>query len=154
MRRRLQTAPCILLLLFSACQPAIAQDSRAEAATDRSAPIFKRTSYGAIDLDVPGNLEALARANPDHYAKIQRILVDVPQRPPAEGSVASWMRVEFQAHHVSYTDLVMTSLPPKKRLKFSLDDTSYVAVVTLAGWDAKPKRVREAPEPTKDVHDR
>jgi hypothetical protein len=100
---------------------------------------------GAIDLNVPGNLEAVERADPEHYAKIQRILAEVPQRPPAERSVASWMRTEFQARDIHYTDLVMTSLPPKKRLAFSLDDTAYVAVVTLAGWDAKPKRVKEAP---------
>jgi len=100
---------------------------------------------GAIDLNAPGNLEAIERANPGHYAKIQRILAEVPQRAPAERSVASWMRTEFQARDIHYTDLVMTSLPPKKRLAFSLDDTAYVAVVTLAGWDAKPKRVKEAP---------
>lgn len=101
---------------------------------------------GAIDLNVRGNLEAVERANPEHYAKIQRILAEVPQRPPAERSVASWRRTEFQARDVRYTDLVMTSLPPKKRLAFSLDDTAYVAVVTLTGWGAEPRRVKQATE--------
>ena len=100
---------------------------------------------GPIDLDVPGNLEAIARSHPDHFAKIQRILAEVPQRPPGDDSVATWMRTEFQARNVQYTDLIMTSLPPKKRLQFSLDNTSYVKVVTLTGWLSKPKPLREAP---------
>jgi len=89
-------------------------------------------SYGrTIDLDAPGNLEAVARANPEHFAKIQRILAEVPQQPQESASVARWMGTKFQARDVDYTDLVMTSLPPKKRLKFTLDDTSYVKVVTF-----------------------
>jgi hypothetical protein len=91
---------------------------------------------GAIDLDVPGNLDAVERDHPDHFAKIQRILAEVPLQPPNEHSVASWMRTRFQARNVRYTDLVMTSLPPKKRLAFALDDISYVKVVTLE-WRAK-----------------
>ena len=89
---------------------------------------------GRIDLDVPGNLEAVARENPDHFAKIQRILAEVPRQPPAAYSAAKWMRAEFQARDTRYIDLVMTSLPPKKRLEFSLGNTSYVKVVTLTGW--------------------
>ncbi|HTP48082.1 MAG TPA: hypothetical protein VMQ50_14310 [Casimicrobiaceae bacterium] len=105
---------------------------------------------GAIDLNVPGNLEAVERANPEHYAKIQRILAEIPQRPPAERSVASWMRTEFEARDIRYTDLVMTSLPPKKRLAFSLDDTAYVAVVTLTGWGAELRRVKQATEQSRE----
>ena len=92
---------------------------------------------GPIDLTIPGNLEAIERDHPDHYAKIQRILAEVPRQPPASFAVATWMRTQFDAHNIDYADLVMTSLPPKKRLKFSLDNTAYVAVVTLAGWRAE-----------------
>ena len=92
---------------------------------------------GLIDLIVPGNLEAVDRNHPDHFAKIQRILAEVPRQPPNEHAVATWMRTQFDARDIRYTDLVMTSLPPKKRLAFSLDDTGYVAVVTLAGWKAE-----------------
>jgi len=44
------------------------------------------------------------------------------------------MGAEFQARDIRYTDLIMTSLPPKKRLEFSLGSTSYVKVVTLTSW--------------------
>lgn len=102
------------------------------------AAVIVGSSYasGPIDLDVPGNLQAIERDNPDHFAKIERILAEVPRQPPNEGSVVAWMRTRFQARDVRYTDLIMTSLPPKKRLQFSLDDISYVKVVTL-NWDSK-----------------
>ena len=90
---------------------------------------------GPIDLDVPGKLEAIERDNPDHFAKIERILAEVPRQPPNQKAVAEWMRTRFQARNVQYSDLVMTSLPPKKRLRFSLDDASYVKVVTLS-WES------------------
>jgi len=86
-----------------------------------------------IDLDVPGNLAAIERDHPDRFARIQRILAEVPRRP---GSVATWMRTEFQAQNVKYTDLIMTTNPPKKRLEFTLGDTAYVKVITLERYSA------------------
>ena len=94
-----------------------------------------------IDLDVPGNLESVERAHPDHFAKIQKILAEVPRLTLSEHSVARWMLTEFDARDVRYTDLIMTSLPPKKRLEFSLDDTSYRKTITLSDWNAKPLQV-------------
>jgi hypothetical protein len=93
-----------------------------------------------IDLDVPGALEGIERSNPDHFAKIQRILTEVPQRPLGGDAVATWMRTEFQARDIEYNDLIMTSLPPKKRLQFSLDNTTYVKVLTLTSWAANHSR--------------
>ena len=95
-----------------------------------------------IDLDVPNALERVKSSHPEHFAKIQQILTEVPQRPPAGDSVAKWMHTEFQARDVQYADLVMASLPPKKRLQFSLDNTTYVKVVTLTGWEARPVPLR------------
>ena len=92
---------------------------------------------GPIDLDVPGKLEAIARDHPNHFAAIQRILAEVPLQPLDEHAVARWMRTEFDAQNIHYTDLVRTSLPPKKRLQFSLDNTAYVKVITLTTWRAK-----------------
>jgi len=90
---------------------------------------------GTIDLDDPGKLEAIERDNPDHFSKIERILAEVPRQPPNQKAVAEWMRTRFQARDVQYSDLVMASLPPKKRLRFSLDDTSYVKIFTL-NWES------------------
>jgi len=76
----------------------------------------------AVDLDAPGVLEALARSNPTHFVVIQRILAeDVPR----------WLRASFNAQSVIYQPIVLTSHPPKRRLSFTLDDTRYIAVITL-----------------------
>jgi TPR repeat protein len=66
-----------------------------------------------IDLDVLANVEAVQREHPEHFAKIERILAEAPSRD------------------VRLTNLVLTSLPPKKRLDFSLDGTWYTKVITL-----------------------
>jgi hypothetical protein len=86
-----------------------------------------------IDLDVPGNLAAIERDHPDQFAKIQRILAEVRRRP---GSVDTWMRTEFQARNIEYTDLIMATNPAKKRLGFTLGDTAYVKVIALEGYSA------------------
>lgn len=103
-----------------------------------AAVITAGSSYasGPIDLDVPGNLRAIERDNPGHFAKIERILAEVPRQPPNERAVAAWLRTRFQARDVRYTDLILTSLPPKKRLQFSLEDISYVKLVTLS-WESR-----------------
>jgi hypothetical protein len=85
-----------------------------------------------IDLDIPGNLAAVERDNPTHFAKIRRILAEVQEQKTQ--AVPTWMRTHFEARAVSYTDLLMVSYPPKKRLAFTLDETGYVAMVTLTNF--------------------
>jgi len=46
----------------------------------------------AIDLDRPGAMEALARDNPAHHAKVEKILSEAPYRPYAAGSGPSSTR--------------------------------------------------------------
>ena len=87
-----------------------------------------------IDLNVPANLEYIKSQYPDHYAKIQRILDELPRQPPNASEVAKWMRTNFEARNVGYSAVVMTSLPPKHEVRFTLDDTMYFAVVTVSGW--------------------
>ena len=83
----------------------------------------------AIDLDQPGALEALARENPAHYAKVQKILSEAPQRPFA--SVRGWMRTEFDARDVDTSYLVKTSYPAQARLTFTLDERQYTKVIRI-----------------------
>ena len=86
-----------------------------------------------VDLDRPGSLEALAQVNPDHYAKVERILADVARHPPEP--VPRWMKAEFGADGVSFPSLLKTSDPPKRSLSFTLDETRYEAVITVpARW--------------------
>ena len=86
---------------------------------------------GPIDLDIAANLEAVQRERPEHYAKIQKILAEAPLRAWNARSFAQWMQIDFDASAVGSSDLVLTSLPPKKRLEFTLDKTSYTKLITL-----------------------
>jgi len=45
--------------------------------------------------------------------------------------VPRWLQASFNARDISYQPIVLTSHPPKRRLSFALDDTRYVAVITL-----------------------
>jgi hypothetical protein len=87
-----------------------------------------------VDLDAPGVLDTLARTNPVHYDKVQRIVAGVKSKSDSE--VNEWLRVSFDAKDVRYAALLMVSYPPKRRLSFTLDDKSYKTVVTL---DVQPK---------------
>jgi len=82
-----------------------------------------------VDLDKPGALEALQQLNPMHYEKIRQIVTGILQQPDV--AVPGWMRANFDARGVLYSQIEMTSYPPKRRLSFELDDTRYVVVVTL-----------------------
>jgi hypothetical protein len=91
-----------------------------------------------VDLDKPGELEALRQSNPSHFEKIRRIVAGVGQQPDAK--VSGWLRVSFDARDVTYAPVEMTSYPPKRRLAFALDDTRYSVVVTVM----KPGRITPA----------
>jgi len=79
----------------------------------------------------PAILQLLNVIIPIQFVKIQRILAEVRRRP---GSVDTLLRTEFQARNIKYTDLVMTSNPPKKRLEFTLGDTAYVKVTATGAY--------------------
>jgi hypothetical protein len=42
-----------------------------------------------------------------------------------------WILMTFSAQEVDYSNFLLTSEPPKKHLRFVLDDTGYETVVTL-----------------------
>ena len=89
------------------------------------------TAGPTVDLDQPGALQALARTNPDHAAKVRLILEGVARTPDSD--VPRWMRVAFDARDVDYIPVVLTSHPAKRRLSFVLDGTRYAAVIVLTG---------------------
>jgi hypothetical protein len=96
-----------------------------------------------VDLNRPGALDWLARENPAHYEKVSRILDDVVSMPVER--VPGWIRTAFDGRNVLYTHLVLTSYPPKRTLSFMLDDTLYVARVTLTSF--KPRVIPGAVRP-------
>ena len=83
----------------------------------------------AIDLDQPGAMQELARDNPAHYAKVEKILSEAPHKPYA--SMARWIRTEFNATDVDASNLLKTSYPAQARLSFVLDGQPYSKVIRI-----------------------
>jgi hypothetical protein len=99
---------------------------------------------GVVHLDGPASLDELRTANPGHYARAQKILAAANHlcRPTA-GKVEY---AKFDAKNIScIRTLLKTSNPPKREISFRLDDTQYVALVTLT--DDPPKLVAAGPQP-------
>ena len=82
-----------------------------------------------VNLNKPGALETLQQSNPTHYEKVRKILDGIVQQPDAD--VPRWIQTSFDARNVSYTPILMTTVPPKRRLSFAMDETRYEAVLTL-----------------------
>ena len=82
-----------------------------------------------VNLNKPGALETLQQSNPTHYEKVRKILDGILQQPDAD--VPRWIQTSFDARNVSYTPILMTTVPPKRRLSFAMDETRYEAVLTL-----------------------
>lgn len=90
------------------------------------APASAASRY--VDLDQPGAIERVRRDNPTHYHAIRRILDRAPELQPR--AVTGWIRASYDPKAPPAL-LIKTSHPPRARLEFALDDTRYVALVTL-----------------------
>jgi hypothetical protein len=93
---------------------------------------------GVVYLDDAASLAELRTANPVHYARAQKILAAANQlcRPTA-GEVEY---AKFDAKNIScLRSLIKTSNPAKRQISFRLDDTQYIALVTLT--DGPPRLV-------------
>jgi hypothetical protein len=91
---------------------------------------------GVVHLDSAASLAQLRATNPVHYARAQKILAAANHlcRPTA-GEV---QYADFGAKDISCArSFVKTSNPPKREIRFRLDDTRYVALVILTDDPAK-----------------
>lgn len=87
-----------------------------------------------INLNIPGNVEELGRANPVHYEKVRQIMAGLYERSPLD--VSQWIRTSFDASDVQYLPfLLLATAPPKRRLSFTIDDTRYEVVITLTNFE-------------------
>jgi len=89
-----------------------------------------------VYLDGPESLAQLRAANPIHYQRALKIIdaADELCRPNA-GEVEY---AKFDAKNVSCARaLLRTSNPPKRDLSFRLDNTQYIALVTIADDPAR-----------------
>lgn len=82
-----------------------------------------------VDLSKPGALDRLKHDNPEHDRAVRGILADVVKQP--EAGVREWIRVTYRAEDVDYSTILLTSNPPRRHLRFRLDDVVYRTFVTL-----------------------
>jgi hypothetical protein len=93
---------------------------------------------GEVYLDGPASLAQLRAANPIHYQRALKIIDAANElcRPKA----GELEYAKFDAKNISCARaLLKTSNPPKRQLSFRLDDTQYIALVTVT--DDPPKLV-------------
>jgi hypothetical protein len=95
---------------------------------------------GVVRLDDPGALAALRAANPNHYARAEKILAAANQicKPgPDKVTYASFDAREISCAH----DLLRTSNPAKREIHFRLDQTRYAALVALTDDPARTRKL-------------
>jgi len=127
-----RTAPLRIVVPGEISITAIANEPPAQ----RPAPPRLVYLYGATSM------EQLKSANPNHYARAERIIAAADElcKPgPDEVQFA-----KFEAKEISCQGMqIKLSNPPKREIGFTLDDVRYVALVTLT--DSKPE-FRQVPD--------
>jgi hypothetical protein len=83
-----------------------------------------------ISLDRPGVLEAIEAENPDHHQRLVGIL-RASREMPCTSDALYRMVAHYDARDARCSKLLMTSLPAKRRLTFSLDGQAYIATVEM-----------------------
>lgn len=82
-----------------------------------------------VNLNVPGAMEVIRVTNPGHHKKVQAIVRGLDSH--AHEEIPGWLRTTFNAKEVTYSRILLTTLPPQRDLFFILDNTSYRGRVTL-----------------------
>jgi len=90
------------------------------------------SSWQPIDLNRPGTLEQLKLERPKHYAAIAEV-IRVVERVPCENREVETLKARYDISQWACNFVLLTSDPPKRRLSFQLEETRYVALVTLKG---------------------
>ena len=89
-----------------------------------------------VDLDSPGALAAIEKESPDHYRKIVEIL-RVSETVSCE-TLPQVLRVQYGVADTqcnAYT--ILTSLPPKRNLFFTIERIGYRTHVVLRGYEGR-----------------
>jgi hypothetical protein len=92
--------------------------------------LAQTASSRSVDLDRPGQLEALEFENPGHYLRIAQIR-EFASRMPCTDELRQTLAVKFEAADAKCTLLILTSYPSRRRLSFELDGTSYTTKVHM-----------------------
>jgi hypothetical protein len=92
---------------------------------------FPRTVY----LGGVAAVEQLRMTNPRDYPRVQRILASADQLcKPGEPKA---LALKLDAQEVHCGAFIFTSDPPQRQISFRLDDTRYIAMIFLTGFEVK-----------------
>ena len=80
-----------------------------------------------VHLDSPVDLARLRETNPDHYARAARLLESANRLC----NLGALKLQNADGRDISCAMLLLTSNPPKRALSFMLDNTRYIAIVTI-----------------------
>ncbi len=117
-------------------------DSKAVAPADAPSSPTQHT----VHLYTSADLDQLRQTNPRHYSRVQKILATASDSLCKPGALQLQHAEGLKTQDAKCAaGLIMTSNPPKRQLSFRVDDTTYVAVVTLKNADARllPARTEE-----------
>jgi hypothetical protein len=93
---------------------------------------------GVVYLDGPASLAQLRAANPIHYQLALKIIDAANELCRPKAGELEYTHIDGRKISCSQM-LLRTSNPPKRQLSFRLDDTQYIALVTIT--DNPPKLI-------------
>lgn len=99
-------------------------------ATAADAPVASKPLAPVVHLYGAADLDHLRETNFNHYQRAERIIADGNElcRP---GAPTLQLAARYDADDMSCAANLLTSYPPKKLLAFRLDNTRYLAMITL-----------------------
>ncbi|MGH8220351.1 MAG: hypothetical protein ACREUT_17585 [Steroidobacteraceae bacterium] len=124
--------PAILALLAASAATCL---NAAQLPAKSPGPMTQASVLREVHLNGPADLEHLRETNFYHYLRAKKILAaanEICAPKPARTYLA-----RFKAADPQCGFMWMTSLPPKRELRFRLDDVYYVALVTVTNLRAK-----------------
>jgi len=89
-----------------------------------------------IQLFTSADLEKLHSTNPDHYRRAKELMSAANKYCPVGKPEAQ--SADLRSDQVTCGHLDMTSNPPKRAIRFTLDGAHYIAWVTLTASPPKP----------------
>jgi hypothetical protein len=85
-----------------------------------------------VHLGSAADLAQLRKTNPGHYARAVRLMNSANRLcQPGAPKLQNTKLPSTDGRDISCAMLLRTSNPPKRELSFMLDDTRYVAIVTV-----------------------
>ena len=103
------------------------------------APVAPKPPGQVVHLYSTADLEQLRATNFNHYQRAEKIIA-AGNKLCRPGAPALQLAARYGASDMSCAANLLTSNPPKKLLDFRLDNTRYIALITIT--DDQPRLVK------------